>query len=246
MANDRLRSTLRTAGYAEARLADEVGVDTKTVQRWVTTQRTPHRSTAVRVARLLSVPAEYLWPDLERTTAGEGNGEVVCFYPHRSHVPKACWLDLIVGARERIDVISYASLFLPEDNPEAVKLLAHKAANGIKVRVALGDPDSPEIALRGREEGMPDGIPGRVRMALAYYRPLLEAPGVAFQLHRTTLYNSIFRFDDQMMVNQHIYGTYGYLAPILHLRRVDCSDLFATYERSADLVWRESYPLPTA
>ena len=246
MVNDRLRTTLRTAGYSDARLADEVGVDPKTVQRWVTRQRTPHRGTAARVAKLLSVPTEYLWPDLDKDTAGEGTGEVVAFYPHRSQVPKACWLDLLVGAKERIDIVSYASLFLPEDNPEAVQLLAYKAAHGVPIRIALGDPDSPEIALRGREEGMPDGIPGRVRMALAYYRPLLGAPGVEFHLHRTTLYNSIFRFDDQMMVNQHIYGTYGYLAPILHLRRVDGSDLFATYERSADAVWRESYPLTPA
>jgi len=32
----------------------------------------------------------------------------------------------------------------------------------------------------------------------------------AFHLHQTALYNSIFRYDDQMLVNQHIYGTYGY------------------------------------
>ena len=93
---------------------------------------------------------------------------------------------------------------------------------------------------------MDGGIPGRVRMALAYYRPLVGVPGVEFHLHRTTLYNTMIRFDDQMLINQHIYGTYGYMAPVLHLRRVDTGDLFTTYERSVERVWEESYPLPTA
>ena len=244
MGNDRLRSTLRASGYSEQGLAEELGVDPKTVQRWATRGRTPHRGTATRAAKLLGVPAPWLWPDLDDAESGAGGGEMVGFYPHRSQVPKTLWLDMLVGAKERIDVITYASLFLPEDNPTAIELLRHKAANGVKVRMALGDPDSPEIALRGREEGTPQGIPGRVRMALAYYQGLNGAPGVEFHLHRTTLYNSIFRYDDQMLVNQHVYGTYGYLAPILHLRKVPTSDLFDTYARSADLVWAQSYAAP--
>lgn len=154
------------------------------------------------------------------------------------------WLDLVVGAREQIDFLTFAGLFLPEDNPEVIDILRYKASSGVKVRIALGDPDSEEVALRGREEGMEDGIPGRIRMALAYYRPLVGVEGIDFRLHRTTLYNSIYRFDEQMMLNQHVYGTYGYLAPILHLRRVDTGDLFATYERSYELAWQESYSLP--
>lgn len=42
-----------------------------------------------------------------------------------------------------------------------------------------------------------------------------------------------------MLVNQHIYGTYGYTAPILHLQRKAGFDLFHTYLRSLDLVWNE-------
>ncbi len=79
-------------------------------------------------------------------------------------------------------------------------------------------------------------------MALAYYRPLLDVDGVEFRLHATSLYNSIFRYDNDMLVNQHIYGTYGYIAPILHLRKKPGGDLFDTYMRSFDRVWDdESY-----
>jgi transcriptional regulator with XRE-family HTH domain len=54
MVNTRLRATLNANGYTEADLASELGVDAKTVQRWVTQDRTPHRSTAAKVAKLLA------------------------------------------------------------------------------------------------------------------------------------------------------------------------------------------------
>lgn len=244
MSNDRLRGTLRTSGYSEADLADELGVDPKTVQRWVSRGRTPHPKTATRAAKLLGVPAPWLWPSLQSSEPVGAAREVAGFYPHRAQMPKTLWLDAIVSSRDQIDLITYASLFLPEDNPDSVPLIRHKAENGVRVRIALGDPDSPEIELRDREERMSGGIPGRIRMALAYYRPLVNIPGIEFRLHRTTLYNSIYRFDDQMFINQHIYGTYGYLAPILHLQESDGGDLFSTYARSADLIWGEAYPLP--
>ena len=242
MVNTRLRATLRANGYTEADLANELGVDAKTVQRWVTQDRTPHRSTAYRVAKLLDVPQTWLWPGLDEESASEAREEVVAFYPHRADTPKRLWLELLLGAKEQIDLFANASLFLPEDNPESIDIIRHKAESGIPVRILMGDPDSPAAELRGREERLFEGLIGRIRMALAYYQPLAAVEGVTFHLHQTALYNSIFRYDDQMLVNQHIYGTYGYLAPILHLRRIEGADLFGTYMRSLEMVWEQSYP----
>ncbi|SHH13470.1 XRE family transcriptional regulator [Streptoalloteichus hindustanus] len=242
MANDRLRATLADKGYAPQTFAVELGVDPKTVERWITTARTPHRSTAYRAAQLLDVPVGWLWPNLQQGKASNSRAEVVAFYPHRSDVPKNLWLELLTSASRNIWLLAYASLFLPEENPESIALLRQKAADGADIRIVLGDPDSPEVELRGVEEQLFDAIPARVRMALAYYSPLLHVPGVHFHLHRTTLYNSIFRFDDQMLVNQHVYGTYGYVAPILHLRRMEGGDLFETYAKSFERVWEVSYP----
>lgn len=95
------------------------------------------------------------------------------------------------------------------------------------------------MQLRGREERLFDALVGRIQMAHAYYRPLRNVEGVDFRVHGTSLYNSIFRYDDQMLVNQHLYGTYGYMAPILHLRKQSGSDLFDTYLRSFELIWNE-------
>ncbi|MGH3795738.1 MAG: hypothetical protein ACRDSP_12700 [Pseudonocardiaceae bacterium] len=175
-----------------------------------------------------------------QSVSSEHNGDqVVAFYPHRADTPKRLWMDLLVRAKENIDLFANASLFLPEENPVAINILREKAANGVRVRILLADPDNPAMELRGREERLFEAIPGRIRMALAYYRPLVDVEGVEFRQHGTSLYNSIFRYDDQMLVNQHIYGTYGYIAPILHLRKVAGADLFDTYMRSFELVWRE-------
>lgn len=239
--NDRLRSTIRAAGYSAGGLAEELGVDTKTVQRWITQGRTPHRSTATRAAALLNVPAAWLWPDLDEAGSGNGSGEVIGFYPHRAQIPKQLWLEALLSARQGIDLLTNAALHLVEDNPETVALLKHKGENGVPIRIAMGDPASAAVELRGREERMPGGIAGRVEMANAYYSPLRGAPGVEYRHHGTALYNSIYRYDDQMLINQHVYGTYGYLAPVLHIRRTEAGDLFDMYARSFDMVWNESY-----
>ncbi|MFF5206490.1 hypothetical protein [Streptosporangium sp. NPDC000396] len=46
-----------------------------------------------------------------------------------------------------------------------------------------------------------------------------------------------------MLINQHIFGAYGYIAPLLHLRRIDGGDFFDTYVRSFERVWDISYPI---
>jgi phosphatidylserine/phosphatidylglycerophosphate/cardiolipin synthase-like enzyme len=180
-------------------------------------------------------PRQVTAPPTETASApGERRvpAEVVALYPHRADTPKTLWLDLLSGAVANIDLFANASLFLPEENPEAIAILRDKAARGVRVRILLGDPETPAMELRGREERLFEALIGRIKMALAYYRPLVGVDGVEFRLHGTSLYNSIFRYDDQMLVNQHIYGTYGYIAPILHLRKVPGCDLFDTYMRS--------------
>jgi transcriptional regulator with XRE-family HTH domain len=241
MTNSRLRGLLAARGMTAEALAAEIGVDTKTVRRWISEGRTPHRATALRVATRLESAPTWLWPDMD-PEAGDVT-ELVRLYPHRADAPKHLWLDLLRSAENAIDLLANASLFLPEDNPESIGILREKAASGVAVRLVLGDPDSPEIALRGDEEELYEGLVGRVRMALAYYQPLLGVDGVDFHLHRTALYNSIFRYDDQMLVNQHVFGVYGYLAPLIHLRRQEeGSDLFDLYARSFEKVWRRSSP----
>jgi hypothetical protein len=110
------------------------------------------------------------------------------------------------AASDRIDVLVFAGLFLPDGYPEIAKLLAAKVEQGTKVRLTLGDPDSDAVRRRGEEERMGDGLAARVRLGLLYLRDAIGAPGVELRFHATTLYNSIYRFDDDMLVNAHVYG----------------------------------------
>lgn len=247
MPNERLRTAMVDAGLTVAALAKLVDVDPKTVERWVTPGRVPHAGNCYDVAKALGVSAAWLWPDRARERAPEASrGELVELYAHRAGAPKSLWADVAATATEKIDILSYASLFLPEEHPGVIGLLQEKAENGAKIRIALVDPDSAELALRGEEEGLGEAIVGRVRMALAYYKPLAQVEGVSFHLHRTTLYNSILRFDDQMLVNMHAYGTYGYVAPLMHLRRSATGDLFDTYVASFEKAWAKSWLLEPA
>ena len=60
------------------------------------------------------------------------------------------------------------------------------------------------MAERGDDEGIDEGMAAKVRNAIMLFGKLLAEPGVEFRLHRTVLYNSIYRADDQVLVNTHI------------------------------------------
>ena len=149
---------------------------------------------------------------------------------------------LISNASSEIDILVYAGLFLTED-PALIKTFRAKAAAGAKIRLLFGDPRSREVAKRSAEENIgPATIAAKIRNVLAFFRPLADEPAIEIRLHKTTLYNSIYRFDDDMFVNTHVYGSMAAHAPVLHLRRLSGGDLFDTYSESFDVIWNESKP----
>jgi transcriptional regulator with XRE-family HTH domain len=235
--NVALRRAMMQAGLSVQELASALLVDPKTVQRWVSQGRTPHRATAGQAANILKVKPGELWPSLDLAAEASHTEEVVGHYPQRALIPKHFWLDLVAQATSSIDIISYAAIHLLEDNPGVQVLLREKAAEGIQVRIAIGDSDSAAVKLRASEEEMPEGILGRVRLATSYYQKLQEASNIEVRLHATTLYNSLYRFDDQLFVNHHIYGLHGYLAPVIHLRQHESGTLFDAYLQSIERVW---------
>jgi hypothetical protein len=54
---------------------------------------------------------------------------------------------------------------------------------------------------------------GRIRTALQYLAPLRDCDGVEIRLHATPMYNSPFRFDDDMFVTPHLYGPPAVVGP---------------------------------
>jgi hypothetical protein len=51
------------------------------------------------------------------------------------------------------------------------------------------------------------------------------------------LYNSIYRFDNELLLNCHAYGAPAFQSPVLHYRRFDAGRLFQHYMMSFDRVW---------
>jgi hypothetical protein len=243
MANERLRAALLQHGLTPDMLAEELGVDPKTAERWVTQARVPYRRYRYQLAAKLKLDENYLWPDAQtpEQAADASESEIVTVYPHRWAVPRDVWGSLFGSAEQEIGVLVYSGLFLADDTG-MVRRFADKAETGVRVRIILGDPDSPHVTQRGTDEGIDEGMAARIRNALALYRPLRGRDGIEFRLHDSTLYNSIYRADDQLYINTHIYGSPAANAPVLHLKKVVGGGMVSTYIESFERVWSEARP----
>jgi len=239
MSNERLRTLMAERGITVTALGEKVGVDRKTVERWITTGRTPHRTHRLTVAALLGKEDVYIWPDSvgDRQATAASAAELVTLFPTRGAVPLELWSTLLSGAEESIDLLAYAASFLHDAIPDYEHLLTERANAGVRIRLLFGDPDSPAVELRGEEESIEDLLSARCRLTWSYYERLLKHPEVGARRHGTTLYNSLFRFDNTLLVNTHAYGVPASHAPVLHLHRVAGGRLFEHYMSSFERAW---------
>lgn len=229
-----LRARLR-----EVDVAAHMGVDPKTVRRWLN-GRVPYASNRAALADLVSVDEADLWPDAGGPLTGRVRPEELgAVYPHRWAIPRDVWTRFFESAEHEVGILAYSALFLAED-AGLLRILAGKASHGVRVRIALGDPDSPIVAQRGQEEGIGDAMAAKVRNALTLYCSLLAVENVEIRLHQTILYNSIYRTDGQLFVNQHAYGVPAAHAPVFCFRRSENSDMAAAYRDSFEKVWSSS------
>lgn len=241
MSNERLRSALLARGMSVQGLADAIEVNAKTVERWITQGKVPYRRHQYATASVLKVDVTTLWEDGRAvdTATDLSKAEIVAVYPHRHTVPPGLWRDIYARAERQLDVLVYSGLFLSED-PLFHDLLKAKVARGTQARILLGDPDCAAVRQRGIDEGHRI-MDGKIRNALLNYRPLVRShPDIGFRLHDATLYNSIYRSDDEMLVNPHVYGIGAYLAPVFHLRRLPGGGLFDTYANSIEHTWENA------
>ena len=238
MANERLRSRIAAAGYTYESLAEKIRVDQKTIERWVRTGRKPHTNHRWDTASALGCDEAYLWPEVltDGRTQAASEAELVHLYPSRGAVPGDFWHTLVQSATDSLDLLAYAALHLFDTNPDLGRALAAKAADGVRVRILLGDPDSPAVALRGEEEGIYEGLAERVRITLSHLRELDGVAGASIRLHDTTLYATILRSDTKMLANPHIYGSPAAANPVLYLQRVAGGRMFDTYMTSFEQV----------
>ena len=244
MSNERLRASIRGHGQTVAAVAQHVGVDPKTVERWITTGRLPHRTHRDTLSQLLTEDEVFLWPEVASSarTLSASEAELVTLHPNRGSVPITTWMSLLDGARESIDLHAFAGSFLHDAVPDFDERVVDAARRGVFVRLLFADPDGGAARRRGEEEGIGDLLAARCRLTWNYLASILDTPGIEARQHDATVYASLFRFDETLLANTHTYGTAASHSPMLHLRRVVGGRLFATYVRSFERVWALSAP----
>jgi len=237
MPNQRLRTALVAAGVTQSALAEQVGVDAKSVERWITQDRMPHPATRGRVARALGQDETYFWPALLGTEQSRDatQAELVQLWPTRNLVPGDVWQALMRQTTQQFDVLVYSGGFLIEAY-DLIEVIRAKSAAGTSFRLLIGDSRCEAVRQRAHEEQL-SSLVDRCRSSLEYLAEVAGLPGVQVRTHQTTLYASQYRFDESMLVNNHTYGSYAARSPVVHLRRVPGGQLFDYYQRAFDKVW---------
>jgi transcriptional regulator with XRE-family HTH domain len=242
--NENLRQALLRSRLRERDVATQLEVDPKTVRRWLE-GRVPYPANRAALADLLNADEAQLWPEARGPLASANRPEeLMAVYPHRWAIPRETWARFFASAEREIGILAYSSLFLAED-AGLLQIIGDKSRQGVKVRICLGAPNSPYVANRGVEEGIGDAMPAKVRNALALYRPLSESVNAEIKLHSTVLYNSIYLADDQVLVNQHVYGSPAAHSPVFHLSEGDPGAMARGYLESFCRVWESAVPIGT-
>lgn len=223
------------ANLTDVDLSAKLAVDPKTVRNWIRGQL-PHRHTREALTRVLGVDEEVIWPELRSMSGDNGRpAELAGIYPRRTSIGSQNWLTFFESAKSEIGILAYSALFLAED-ARIVRLLRAKS-DTVRIRIALGAPDGTNVVERGAEEEIGEAMAAKIRNSLTLLGPLLEQDGVELRLHDTVLYNSMYRSDDQLLVNQHAYGIPAAQSPVYHYRHSDASEMFDSYLSSFEAVW---------
>jgi hypothetical protein len=241
--NERLRTAMQRTGTATEDLALCCGVDVKTVERWISLGRVPHRANRRDAARRLGADESWLWPQAAGVRRdGAAQSELVRLYADRASVPRGTWLRLMAEARDDIAVLVMSGTFYAQAQPRIGKELAAAAARGVRVRLCFGDPVSDAVAVRDREEGLGGTLSAKIRSSLTSYRDAARSGDIEVRLHSCTLHASLFRYDDEILANPHAYGEAASANPVLHLRRLDGGTVAGHYMDSFERVWDTAKP----
>jgi transcriptional regulator with XRE-family HTH domain len=228
--NETLRRALLRARLSEDDVAARLAVDPKTVRRW-TEGRVPYLRYRWELARLLDCDEIDLWPQVG--TGQAQPAEVLAIYPHRDTVPSKVWQEFFSSAEREIGILARSGLFLAA-RPGVLAALASRAQAGVRVRICVRDP---EAAYKNIVPKLGGSLASRIDDAVARYRPLRESGNVEIRICRVALTSSIYRADDNVLVEQYVYGIPSAQVPVLHLRREAASEMASAYLESYERVW---------
>jgi transcriptional regulator with XRE-family HTH domain len=241
VANEQLKAALTRAGVEPEQLADRLGVDEKTVRRWLA-GRIPYGRHRARIAHALGVHERELWPDAAPPArpSRDGQPELVSAFAHASveHAPD--WSELLEAASERIDLLDFTLADILSV-PGVAELLGAKASAGCNVRLLISYQTRARLAEDTPiDQPYPDEEPAaayEIARSRGHLEPLLALPGIQARKFAAMRFNSIVRGDDEMLVTLHLWGTPSQRAPLLHLRQAEQPALFDQFATHYQAVW---------
>jgi transcriptional regulator with XRE-family HTH domain len=234
--NETLRRALLRARLSEDDVAARLAVDPKTVRRW-TEGRVPYLRHRWELARLLDCDETDLWPQIGVGQARPA--EVLAIYPHRDAVPSEVWTKFFSSAEREIGILASSGLFLAAQ-PGVLATLASRAQAGVTVRICFRDPDVADDSTAPKFGG---SLAFRIDEAMARYKKLRAGGNAEIRICRVVLNASIYRADDNVVVEQYVYGIPAGQVPVIHLRRGVASEMANAYVEGYERIWAGARPL---
>lgn len=246
MSNTALLEAMRAKQVSDRQLAEYVGVDIKTVARWLACpERLPHLKTRWLVADVLQTEERVIWPTAVRDAVKTGTDkEIVATYATAADVHRPDLGRFIKQAKEQLFFAKYTGYRLWTDIPFLANHLRARAQQGCRVRFVVGDPAAEITRITDQAEQGTATLPLATRInmtlqALAPLHELVEVRQTALVYGRGTLWA-----DNEAIVSPSVVGHPGHLVPQLHLRRKMEGGLFdQLVVRHCEQLWEHAAPI---
>ncbi|MFF0494141.1 DUF5919 domain-containing protein [Nocardia sp. NPDC004068] len=240
MANERLRSALLQRGLTPQTAAESLGVDAKTVERWISRERIPYPKHRYALAALLQEPEGYLWPQPEPQRQ---YADVEAIFPTRAEFIQKMPPREILKSAETVDMMGLSlNLFCQQhSDSDTLRLLA----SGTIFRCLFLEPRGVHIRSREREEGHDaDVLTKLTEINIASSQRLrtripADSPGAI--LIRT--YDEPARFNITVIdkrtciIQPYLHRARGVESPTLIARRSEQPGLFETFSQVFESMW---------
>ena len=244
-ANQRLRSAMAAARLDIEGVAASLGVDPKTVQRWLA-GRTPRPRHRWELASLLHAQDETLWPGASASLTGTptrpygADAEVSRVFASQADAEDE--IRLLASNAGEIDLRILRGLGLIALNGSLLRP-AILAAGQVRVRVLLLDPDAEAAKRRAEEIGEPlEVFTAGIHLVQARLEELDRLAGVDLEIRtyqQMPVWRTI-RIDQTMLVSSFDQEWEGRESPMLMPTPGGMLD--RGFRRGFEVAWQDAQP----
>jgi hypothetical protein len=204
-----------------------------------------------KVAQILDRPEHQLWPETSiPAVRDDARREILGAWAHANDLSAPDWRTMLRQATQSIELLG-CSLVHVLTAGGVIDTLAAKGQAGCEIRVLIAAADSIWVDGAAQQLGQDEEdyvgnttLRREIELVRGHLESLLESSN--FELHRfyTDRFNSILRFDEQMLVTLNLWGTPVVQAPMLHLRRGSDDGLFDQFAEQFEAIWQNASEPP--